>query len=173
VALLRMAQAGDREAFGQLYASHARQVRHYVAAWMADRDRDAVPDLVQDTFTAALEELDRAHDDVQGWFIQLAAKMCTRYSWGQRRYLRAVLTIGEHQRSQAATVAVPALTSATRQQIAQALAGLDPRERRTLQLRFLDLSRRRDKSSYAASLVMPPALRRWWRDSTVRACCSA
>lgn len=68
VALLRMAQAGDREAFGQLYASHARQVRHYVAAWMADRDRDAVPDLVQDTFTAALEELDRAHDDVQGWF---------------------------------------------------------------------------------------------------------
>jgi RNA polymerase sigma factor (sigma-70 family) len=138
VALLRMAQAGDRDAFGQLYASHIQDVRRYVAARMRQRDRDAVPDLVQDTFTAALEELDRAHDDVRGWLIGLAAKMCTRHGWGQRRYLRAALSIGEHQRSQAATVAVAAPNAATRRLIAQALAGLDPQERLTLQLRFLD-----------------------------------
>jgi RNA polymerase sigma factor (sigma-70 family) len=138
VALLRMAQAGDRDAFGQLYASYALNVRRYVAARMRDRDRDAVPDLVQDTFAAALEELDRAHDDVQGWLIQLAAKMCTRHSWGRRRYLRAALTTGEQQRSRAASFSVPAFDSSTRHLIAQALAGLDPLERLTLQLRFLD-----------------------------------
>jgi len=144
VALLRMAQAGDRDAFAQIYASYAQHVRRYVAARMRQRDRDAVPDLVQDTFTAALEELDRAHDDVRGWLIGLAAKMCTRHGWGQRRYLRAALTIGEHHRSHAATLAVPAPNAATRRLIAQALAGLDPRERLTLQLRFLDGQARQD-----------------------------
>lgn len=138
VALLRMAQAGDRDAFGQIYLSYSHNVRRYVAARMRHRDPDAVLDLVQDTFAAALEELDRAHDDVQGWLIQLAAKMCTRHTWGQRRYLRAALTTGEHERLRAAGVADPAPNHATRDLIAQALAGLDPRERLTLQLRFLD-----------------------------------
>jgi RNA polymerase sigma-70 factor, ECF subfamily len=137
VTLLRQAQAGDREAFAQLYADHVTSVRRYVTARLHDRDRDAVPDLVQDTFTAALEELRRAHDDVHGWFIQLAAKMCTRHGWRQRTYLRCVLAIGEQQRSRAATVPVPTPRT-TRQHIAQALAGLDPQERRTVQLRFLD-----------------------------------
>ena len=135
VALLRQAQAGNREAFAQLYTNHVAHVRRYVAARL--RDRDAVPDVVQDTFTAALEELHRAHDDVHGWFIQLAAKMCTRHSWGQRSYLRSVLAVRQQQRSQAATVPLPA-PLATRQRLAQALATLNPQERRTVQLRFLD-----------------------------------
>ena len=84
VALLRMAQAGDREAVGHLYAAYHQTVRRYIWARMRDRDRDAVPDLVQDAFVAAIEELDRAHEDVEGWLLQLAAKMCTRYSWQQR-----------------------------------------------------------------------------------------
>ena len=137
VALLHRAQAGDRQAFAQLYTGNVAHVRRYVAARMRERDRDAVPDLVQDTFTAALEELHRAHEDVQGWFIQLAAKMCTRHHWRQRSYVRSALTLGEHQRSQAATVPAPA-PHTTQRCLAQALAGLDPQERRTLQLRFLD-----------------------------------
>jgi RNA polymerase sigma-70 factor (ECF subfamily) len=138
VALLRMAQAGDRDAFGQLYASYAHTVRRYVTVRMRDRDHDAVPDLVQDTFCVALQELDRAHDDVEGWLIQLAAKVCTRHTWGRRRYLRAALTTGEHERLRAAGVADPEPNRATRAFIAQALAGLDPLQRLTLQLRFLD-----------------------------------
>jgi hypothetical protein len=49
-----------------------------------------------------------------------------------------VLTLGEHQRSQAATAPTPAPPELTRQRIAQALASLDPQQRRTVQLRFLD-----------------------------------
>jgi RNA polymerase sigma-70 factor (ECF subfamily) len=137
VVLLRMAQAGDRDAFAALYRAFADNVRRYIWVRMRDRDRDAVPDLVQDTFCAALDELDRAHDDVRGWLIQLAAKMCTRYCWAQRRHRRAVLTTGEQQRSHANTVAVPT-AAPTLRLIAQALAELDPAERLTVQLRFLD-----------------------------------
>jgi RNA polymerase sigma-70 factor (ECF subfamily) len=136
VALLRQAQTGDRDAFGTLYQLHVDTVRRYVAARMRDRDRDAVPDLVQDTFAAALEELDAAHHDVVGWMIGLAAKVCTRHGWRQRSHLRAVLTLGEHQRSLAATA--PEVPHLGRQLVAQALAGLDPQQRLTVQLRFLD-----------------------------------
>jgi RNA polymerase sigma-70 factor (ECF subfamily) len=135
VLLLRLAQAGDRDAFGELYTSYARPVRAYIAA--RTRDRDAVADLLQDTFVTALQDLDRAHDDVQGWLLQLAAKMCVRHARAQRRYLRAVLTTGEHHGSLAATTA-PHCTEAGRRMIADALAGLDARERLTVQLRFLD-----------------------------------
>lgn len=135
VLLLRLAQAGDRDAFGQLYTSYAAPVRRYIAARTADRD--AVADLLQDTFVAALENLDRAHDDVHGWLLQMAAKMCVRHAWSQRRYLRAVLSTGEHHRSLAATTA-PHGAAADRRVIAEALAGLDSSERLTVQLRFLD-----------------------------------
>jgi RNA polymerase sigma-70 factor (ECF subfamily) len=138
VALLRLAQAGDRDAFGQLYAIYARNVRRYVAARMRDRYRDTVADLVQDTFCAALQELDRAHEDVEGWLIQLAAKMCTRHAWSQRRYLRAALTTGEHQLRHATSAPGTEPNHVTRSVVAQALAGLDPPERLTLQLRYLD-----------------------------------
>lgn len=137
VVLLRMAQAGDSDAFAALYRAFADNVRRYIWVRMRDHDRDAVPDLVQDTFCTALDELDRAHDDVRGWLIQLAAKMCTRHSWAQRRHLRAVLTTGEQQRSHANTAAVPTPAPAVRL-IAQALAELDPTERLTVQLRYLD-----------------------------------
>jgi RNA polymerase sigma-70 factor (ECF subfamily) len=141
VLLLRMAQTGDRDAFAQLYQAYADNVRRYVTARMRDRDRHAVADLVQDTFTIALDELDRAHDDVEGWLIQLAAKACTRHSWTRRRYLRAALTIGEHeQRLRAAFV--PADGSRHTALIASALAELPAEERLTVQLRFLDGQRR-------------------------------
>ncbi len=56
----------------------------------------------------------------------------------QRRYLRAALTIGEHQRTQLTSSPVNPPSGATQRLIAQALAELDPDERLTLQLRFLD-----------------------------------
>jgi RNA polymerase sigma-70 factor, ECF subfamily len=165
VILLRKAQAGDRDAFGDIYRAYSGAVRRYVTARMGRRDRDAVPDLVQDTFCAALHELHRAHDDVPGWLIQLAARMCTRHSWSRRRYLRAALTIGEQQRRHAAAP-VPAPAATTPRLVAQALAELDPDERRTLQLRFLDgqprqvTARLMDCSQWTVGQTQRRALRR-------------
>ncbi len=93
VVLLRMAQAGDRDAFAEIYRAYADTVRRYVAARLGAHHRDATPDLVQDTFCAALVELDRAHDDVRGWLVQLAAKMCTRYA----RILRTRMIIDDQE----------------------------------------------------------------------------
>jgi RNA polymerase sigma-70 factor (ECF subfamily) len=139
--LLRRAQAGDRDAFGELYLAYAPNVRRYLTARLHHHDRDAVPDLVQDTFCAALHELRHAPDDLPGWLIRLAARMCTRHAWSQRRYLRAALTIGEQQQRHqpsASPVPVGSRATATPPRLAQALAELHPDERRALQLLFLD-----------------------------------
>lgn len=111
-------------------------------------DRDAFADLVQDTFTSALTELDRAHDDVEGWFIGLAAKMCTRHDWGQRRYMQAALTVGEEERRRDALV--PTDGARHTRLIAQALAEPDPAERLTMQLRFLYGHQRRTTAKIMA-----------------------
>ena len=64
--------------------------------------------------------------------------MCTRHSWSRRRYLRSALTVGEHQRTLQAAAPPPEPGGASWRLVAQALAGLHPDERLTLQLRFLD-----------------------------------
>jgi RNA polymerase sigma-70 factor (ECF subfamily) len=166
VALLRRAQAGDRDAFGALYLAYAPNVRRYLTARLRDHDRDAVPDLVQDTFCAALHELHDAPDDVPGWLIRLAARMCTRHAWSQRRYLRAALTIGEQQRHHHAPAHSDNTAAITAPRLAQALAELHPDERRALQLLFLDGQQRQatarlmDCSVWALRQTRHRALRR-------------
>ncbi|WP_211589081.1 RNA polymerase sigma factor, partial [Allorhizocola rhizosphaerae] len=101
LALLHRAQHGDRDAFADLYRTFHDAVTRYIAVRMRDRDRDAIPDLVQDAFTGALEELPHALLDVRGWFIIQAAKARTRHDWSRRRYTRAAYTLHEHARRHA------------------------------------------------------------------------
>jgi RNA polymerase sigma-70 factor (ECF subfamily) len=139
--LLYRAQRGDRLAFEHLYRRYVCNVERYVIVRMRDWDRDAVPDLVQDTFCIALAELHAADPDVLGWLIGLAAKACTRHEWALRRYLRAALTVGEVA-ERAATQQPPASGNPAGAcgpaPFAHALARLAPRERRAVQLRYLD-----------------------------------
>src|SRR5205085_1661688 len=46
-------RSGDPAAFEDLYRNHHQHVTRYVTARLAGHDRDAVDDLVQDTFCAA------------------------------------------------------------------------------------------------------------------------
>src|SRR5439155_24496086 len=91
---LRTRRSTFQDQFGK-YRRYVGNVQRYVIVRMRDRDRDAIPDLVQDTFCIALAELHAADPDVLGWLIGLAAKACTRHQWAQRRYLRAAWTLGE------------------------------------------------------------------------------
>jgi RNA polymerase sigma-70 factor (ECF subfamily) len=146
--MLHRAQDGDRDAFAGLYRRYVGNVERYIYVRIRGWDRDAVPDLVQDTFCLALAELHAAGPDIQGWLIGLAAKACTRHTWAQRRYLRAALALGE-----AATLPTyqPSTEPSTQPSMpgspdrtfgqapfAHALARLAPRERRAIQLRYLD-----------------------------------
>lgn len=138
VALVRDAQAGNVEAFGELYRQHLDAVTRYVTARMRDKDRDAIPDLVHDAFYEALANLPSAPDDVTGWLFRLAAKACTRHEWSNRRYVRAALTVGETaQRITAAdNYATEAPPNIGHIPYAHALARLAPDQRLAIQLRY-------------------------------------
>ncbi|CAN5223282.1 hypothetical protein BH18ACT4_BH18ACT4_00360 [soil metagenome] len=65
-------RAGDQRAFTELYREHAVAVR--VAATDLVRDKEAVADIVQETFTRALERLDslRDPDRLRPWLLSSA-----------------------------------------------------------------------------------------------------
>src|SRR6266540_646061 len=69
---------------------------------------------------------------------QADAGSLVRSTRSRRRYLRSALTVGEHQRTLQAAAPPPQPGGASWRLVAQALAGLHPDERLTLQLRFLD-----------------------------------
>ena len=139
VALLHQAQLGDRDAFAELYRAFRGPVTAYVTVRMRDRDRDAVPDLVQEAFCDALAQLPTALLDVRGWFIILAAKACIRHDWSRRRYTRAAYAVHD-ETGRADTSLAPAGTPVRlgRLTFVHALARLTPDQRRAIQLRHLD-----------------------------------
>ena len=157
-------RSGDPAAFEDLYRNHHQHVTRYVTARLAGHDRDAVDDLVQDTFCAAIADAARFDDDVFGCLRRLAARACTRHLSAARRHTPAVYAIDDDhpaasgdQPAALADWATPACRIETgRIEISQALARLAPDQRRAIQLLYLDLRRRRRKSSYAARPVMPP-----------------
>jgi RNA polymerase sigma-70 factor (ECF subfamily) len=74
--LVTAAQAGDRDAFGQLYARYADGVSRFVGNRL--RDRGAVEDLTSETFTRALRRIDSVADqgrDVGAWFTTIARNL--------------------------------------------------------------------------------------------------
>ena len=138
LALLDRAQLGDRDAFAQLYLTFREPVTRYVAVRLRGRDRDAIPDLVQETFTSALADLSAALLDVRGWFIWHAAKACNQHDWSRRRYVRAAYAVRDHEPAPAAPVAAGPPARRGRITFAHAMARLTGAQRRAIQLRYLD-----------------------------------
>jgi len=168
LALLQRAQGGDRDAYAELYRTFQDPVTRYVAVRMRDRDRDAIDDLVQDTFTDALAELPTALLDVRGWFIIQAAKACNRHDWSRRRYVRAAYAV----RDEAAHAAATPTTAPTpaqrpgRMTFVHAMARLTDDQRRAIQLCYLDgyprdaAARQMGRSIEAVRSLQRRALRR-------------
>jgi len=74
--LVRSAQAGDREAFAELYQRFARMVHGVVLARIA---RTEVDDVVQDVFVAALERITELREPAAfgGWLAAIARHRAT------------------------------------------------------------------------------------------------
>jgi DNA-directed RNA polymerase specialized sigma24 family protein len=85
VELVHRTQAGDREAFAELYALTVDRVTRYVVVRLCDRDRDAVEGVVQDAFCDALADPSLIEPDALGSILRLAARACTRHQWSRRR----------------------------------------------------------------------------------------
>ena len=82
-ALVRDAQAGDRDAFATLYRRYARLV-HVVL--LGSVSPDDAPDLLHDVFLAALRELPRLRDAdaFSGWLVQIARNQAKMHHRSQR-----------------------------------------------------------------------------------------
>lgn len=76
--LVRAAQAGDREAFAQLYALYSRPVH---AVILARAPASEAGDLVQDVFLSALKRLKslRTPDAFGGWLMMIARNRATDF----------------------------------------------------------------------------------------------
>jgi DNA-directed RNA polymerase specialized sigma24 family protein len=93
VVLLHEAQGGSSDAFAELYRIYHDLITRYV--WVRAHDRQAVDDLVHDTFTDALAKLATADPDVVSWLLRLAACACNRHTWANRRQIRAAHELHE------------------------------------------------------------------------------
>jgi RNA polymerase sigma-70 factor (ECF subfamily) len=78
VALVEAVRAGDREAFGQLYALYAPMVHGILLARVPYRDVD---DLVQDVFLVALKRLGSLRDTAAfgGWLAMITRNRAVDY----------------------------------------------------------------------------------------------
>ena len=76
--LIAAAQAGDRDAFGQLYIRYAPGVSRFVGSRM--RDRALTEDLTSETFARALRRINSVSDqgrDAGAWFTTIARNLIT------------------------------------------------------------------------------------------------
>ncbi len=138
--LAQRLRGGDPAAFDELFRRHHQRLTRYLAARLAGRDRDAIDDLVQDTFCAAIADPDLFTDDVLGCLLRLAARAHTRHIWASRRHTRAAYTVYEDRTSPDAGAGPPTATAPVvgRLEFTTALARLAPDQRRAIQLHYLD-----------------------------------
>jgi RNA polymerase sigma-70 factor (ECF subfamily) len=76
--LIEAAQAGDRDAYGQLYTRYAPGVSRFVGSRL--RDRALAEDLTSETFARALRRIDSVSDqgcDAGAWFTTIARNLIT------------------------------------------------------------------------------------------------
>ena len=134
---MRDAQAGDRVAFGQLYAMYARAVHGIVLSRVPWID---VEDLVQDVFVTAMERLRslRDADAFGGWLVRIARNRATDHL--RRGFRRSELTganmadsLASSERCDAST---PDRTAALA--VLSVIRSLPEAYRETLTLRFVE-----------------------------------
>jgi RNA polymerase sigma-70 factor (ECF subfamily) len=90
--LVRLARAGDAEAFGALVEKHRRAV--YRAAFAALRSPDEAEDVAQDTFITAFQKLDafRGEAAFKTWILSIAWRKALDRRRHVTRWLKLMVT---------------------------------------------------------------------------------
>jgi RNA polymerase sigma-70 factor (ECF subfamily) len=137
--LVRLALAGDGEAFGALYDRHAGDVQRVVLGLRLGLGREEVEDAVQETFLRALRDLGRYDParPLRGWVLGIARNVavdrCRRADVRAATPLddAALASGGPAGDEEASRVERAAL-------VGRALAALEPEQRAALALRHVD-----------------------------------
>lgn len=140
VALIRRAQAGDADAFGQLVERHMR--RAYFAALSLVGTREDALDLSQEAFARAYRARKSIDPDrpFYAWLYQILRRLCFNFLRDRRTRLRTLDAAGTWLADEAADRAVPDPASAlerqeTRRAVAVAIERLPAREREVIALK--------------------------------------
>ena len=158
--LVAAAQAGDAEAFGQLYRDYAPKISGFVRN-RVQGDHQLVEDLTSETFLRAWRRIDTAHNDrgrdVGAWLATIARNLVTdHYKSARARYEHAVEELPEPRGTQAvgADPEQRVLDQYDREAAAAtvrcAVEGLTPSQRRVVEL--YDLAPERQVSEVAEQL---------------------
>jgi RNA polymerase sigma-70 factor (ECF subfamily) len=134
--LMARAQAGDVDAFGQLYAAHYNQVRLYAES----RHPGHGDDIAQDVFVRALGALHQWKDHGRGpgpWFGTIAANMCVdRARRTKAVHYRQIIPVAEildlYAEAPEPGPERQAIAQAVRAELKAALAGVTPEQRTAL-----------------------------------------
>ncbi len=138
------ALAGDRAAFGRLYAQYHPMV--YKFAYFRTGKRQQAEDIAQQTFVRALTRLETFHwtgKDIGAWFLTIARNLIADY-FKSSTYQRELLT--DASPHEGGTAAHPVVTSAATAYIMsweetvvrRFLKMLNPEQHECLTLRYLD-----------------------------------
>lgn len=149
-ALVRLAQAGDVDAFGQVYELYVDLVYRYVYARVGDHQQ--AEDLTAETFVRALRRLDSftfQGKDIAAWFLTIARNLVTdlRRSSRYRLELSTDEIVGAERDAGAERTGVPGSTTAPTpeqevlgrerdRRLVEALRTLRPDQQECLVLRF-------------------------------------
>ncbi|WP_208407029.1 sigma-70 family RNA polymerase sigma factor [Amycolatopsis granulosa] len=145
-ALVRAAQQGDTAAFGVLYDQYVDVVYRYV--YFRLTDRELAEDITSETFLRALRRISSVSyqgRDVGAWFITIARNIVLDHLKSSRYKLEIVTgEIGDSGTAPFAAASGPdagpeqqAVTSATRDALLSAIAGLGDDQRECIVLRFI------------------------------------
>jgi RNA polymerase sigma-70 factor, ECF subfamily len=138
--LAAAAQAGDRDAFTQLYRCYAPAVGRFFGARLSNPED--VEDLVQETFTDAWAQLGTYRAErapFRAWLIGRARGALLHYRWARWRHLGAVQgatrVLREQLRDDASGIPHNGVVAPG---LAAAVEALAPHKRRCVQLRYVE-----------------------------------
>jgi RNA polymerase sigma-70 factor (ECF subfamily) len=137
-ALVQLAQAGDAEAFGQIYESYVDVVYRYV--YVRCGSHHLAEDLTAETFVRALRRLDSftwTGKDIAAWFVTIARNLVVDHVKSSR--YRMEVTTGElldaDERADAPETEV--LERMRDRRLLEAVKGLKAEQQECIVLRFL------------------------------------
>jgi len=138
VALVELAKAGDREAFGQLYDAYVDTVHRYLFVRVGQRA--LAEDLTSETFLRALRRIDTFSwqgKDIAAWFITIARNLVADHVKSAR--FRFEVTTADMRDADVRVEAPDELVLARQrdEQLVEAIRALRPDQAECITLRFL------------------------------------
>ncbi|HEX3532250.1 MAG TPA: RNA polymerase sigma factor [Thermoanaerobaculia bacterium] len=138
ISVVRLAQAGDAEAFRELVESHSAKL--FRLAWRITGDEATAEDVVQEAFLRAYRSLGRFDERAQfgTWLHRIAVNAALEIVRKRQRHLPSSHGVEEPPPSPAPGPDRVALSLEVERAVHSALAGLSPMERTAFVLRHFE-----------------------------------